>query len=88
MQMLSRQHQGGNFFLDNSKRQHDRWLGQLGVSGRVNQSAYRADPSLRNLVDVVAYGLRETPPSHASSVVKGNLPGTQAAPLGEGGLSS
>lgn len=51
----------GDFFLCASERQRDFWLGSLAALGRVNPSTYRADPSLRALVDVVPFGIDPAP---------------------------
>jgi|GEM_PF-1329422 len=61
----------GDFFICGSERQRDWWLGLLAANGRVNPWMYAEDHSLRRLVDVVPYGLPETPPRHTHSVVKG-----------------
>jgi glycosyltransferase involved in cell wall biosynthesis len=49
----------------------------LEVSGRINPYTYQQDPSLRNLVDVVPYGLPETPAQHTRPMVKGVWPGIE-----------
>jgi glycosyltransferase involved in cell wall biosynthesis len=75
MIQLKRQYAFGDFYICASERQRDWWLGLLEVSGRINPATYRADPSLRSLIDVVAYGLPETPPQHTRPIVKGVWPG-------------
>ena len=52
----------GDFFLCASERQRDFWMGSLVALGRVNPTTYEADPTLRNLIDVVPFGLDPTPP--------------------------
>lgn len=52
----------GDFFICASERQRDWWLGQLEAHGRLNLHTYRQDPSLRQLLDVVPFGLRPDPP--------------------------
>ena len=47
----------------------------LEAHGRVNPATYRADPSLRGLVDVVPYGLPAAPPVATGPVIKGVWPG-------------
>jgi glycosyltransferase involved in cell wall biosynthesis len=64
-----------DFFICASERQRYWWLGQLEVAGRINPRAFQDDPSLRNLLDVVAYGLPEAEPQHTRQVVKGVWPG-------------
>lgn len=67
-----------DFFICASERQRYWWLGQLEVAGRINPRTYRADRSLRNLVDVVPYGLPEEPARHTKQVMKGIVPGIAA----------
>ena len=67
-----------DFFICASERQRYWWLGQLEVAGRINPHTFQSDPSLRNLIDVVAYGLAEEPPQHTRQMVKGVWPGIEA----------
>lgn len=52
----------GDFFICASERQRDYWLGMLTSRGRVERAAWLADPELRDLIDVVAYGCPVDPP--------------------------
>ncbi len=52
----------GDFFICASERQRDWWLGQLEAHGRLNLHTYRQDPSLRQLLDVVPFGMTAEPP--------------------------
>jgi hypothetical protein len=65
----------GDFFLCASERQRDYWLGWLNASDRINPLTYGDDPTLRRLIDVVAFGLPDTPPQHTQAVLKGVHPG-------------
>lgn len=65
----------GDFFLCSSEKQRDYWLGWLNALGRVNPLTYDDDPTLRRLIDVVAFGLPDTPPEHTHPVLKGVWPG-------------
>ncbi len=47
----------GDFFICASERQRDYWLGALTVAGRIELAHVQADPTLRNLIDVVPFGL-------------------------------
>jgi glycosyltransferase involved in cell wall biosynthesis len=47
----------GDAFICASERQRDLWLGSLAAVGRLSPAAYRADPGLRSLVEVVPFGL-------------------------------
>jgi glycosyltransferase involved in cell wall biosynthesis len=78
MTELFRQYLVGDFFVCASERQRYWWLGQLEVAGRINPLTYKQDPSLRRLVDVVAYGLPETEPQASRPMVKGVWPGIAA----------
>jgi glycosyltransferase involved in cell wall biosynthesis len=68
----------GDFFVCNSERQRDYWIGMLAALGRVNPTTYADDPSLRRLVDVVSFGLPDTPPRHHKQVLKGVYKGIGA----------
>lgn len=78
LDVLRRQCQRGDFFLCASERQRDWWLGALDYHGRVNPLTYRADPTLRALIDVVPYGLPEQRPAAGRPVVRGVWPGIDA----------
>jgi len=68
----------GDFFLCASERQRDYWLGWLNAVGRINPETYDQDPTLRDLIDVVAFGLPDAPPVHSQTVLKGVRPGISA----------
>ena len=53
----------GDFFVCASERQRDLWIGALLVAGRVTPRAYDRDVTLRALIDVVAFGVPDAPPS-------------------------
>ncbi len=69
----------GDFFVCASEKQRDYWLGALSSVNRVNPRTYAADPTLRQLIDVVPFGLQDDPPQHTQRVLKGRFPG-----IGEG----
>ena len=68
----------GNAFVCASERQRDFWLGMLGALGRIDSDSYRRDATLRELVDVVPFGLSAEPPRKTRSVLKGIVPGIGA----------
>ena len=72
---LGRQYLVGDFFLCASERQRDWWIGLLEASGRLNPATFSADPSLRNLIDVVPYGLPAAPLPMPRPVIRGVWPG-------------
>jgi hypothetical protein len=45
-----------------SERQRDLWIGGLALSGLIDVDAYRRDPTLRSLIEVVPFGLPAGPP--------------------------
>jgi glycosyltransferase involved in cell wall biosynthesis len=55
----------GDFFLCASDRQRDYWLGMLAACGRIDAAAYREDPDLRALIDVVPFGLPGDAPTRS-----------------------
>lgn len=64
----------GDFFICADEKQRDYWLGMLSAAGRVNPYTCRQDPTLRQLIDLVPFGLPQTPPLHTRSVLKGVHP--------------
>jgi glycosyltransferase involved in cell wall biosynthesis len=65
----------GDFFFCASERQRDYWIGMLAGAGRVTSSAYRADPDLRQLIDVVPFGIPGEPPQRSAPGVRGVVAG-------------
>ena len=65
-----------DFIVCASEKQRDLWLGGLALHGLIALDRYRADPSLRSLIDVVPFGLPAEPPRPAAApVLKGAWPG-------------
>ena len=65
-----------DFIVCASEKQRDLWLGGLALHGLITLDRYRADPSLRSLIDVVPFGLPAEPPRPAAApVLKGAWPG-------------
>ena len=50
-----------------SEKQRDLWFGVLSAMNRITPAVYDQDNSLRNLIDVVPFGLSSTPPSNLKS---------------------
>jgi glycosyltransferase involved in cell wall biosynthesis len=65
----------GNAFVCASERQRDLWLGMLGALGRIDPFSADADPSLRDLIDVVPFGLENSPAVASAPALKGVIPG-------------
>jgi len=76
VQLLNQVLRRGDFFVCASERQRDFWLGALAANGRLPASA-TADPEMRDLIDVVPFGIdpRPIPPAPA-----GRLSLTAAVP--------
>ena len=73
--VLAEQMRDGDFFLCASERQRDYWLGALSALDRVNPATYDDDPTLRRLIDVVAFGVPDVPPSQRAHGLRGVVPG-------------
>ena len=61
-QVLERHMLAADFAVCASERQRDYWLGRYCALGRLAPSLYKFDRSLRKLIDVVPFGVQETPP--------------------------
>jgi glycosyltransferase involved in cell wall biosynthesis len=57
-----------------SERQRDLWLGGMALGGLIELDAYRRDPSLRSLIDVVPFGIPETPLPQPSGAIRARFP--------------
>ncbi len=60
----------GDFFICAHERQRDFWVGALSFTGRVNPSTYENDETLRNLIDVVPFGLPTDLPKWRGHVLR------------------
>ncbi|MGQ9902899.1 MAG: glycosyltransferase family 4 protein, partial [Anaerolineae bacterium] len=67
----------GDLFLVATERQRDWWLGALAAIGRVNPLTYQADPTLYKLVDLLPYGIPQTPPQRTRPVLRGVVKGIE-----------
>jgi glycosyltransferase involved in cell wall biosynthesis len=67
----------GNAFVCASERQRDFWLGMLGAVGRIDPESAADDPSFRDLIDVVPFGVESTAPTPTTRVLKGVVPGIE-----------
>jgi len=66
----------GDFFICASERQRDLWIGALLAAGRVNPNTWDRDDTLRRLIDVVPFGVSESPtpvrePSYRQTMAPG-----------------
>ncbi len=76
--LLQQQYHVGDFYVCASERQRDWWLGLLEAHGRINPATFRQDPSLRQLIDVVPFGLPGTVAAPTRRLIKGVWPGIAA----------
>ncbi|MEP6977197.1 MAG: glycosyltransferase [Thermoleophilia bacterium] len=65
----------GDAFVCTSERQRDYWLGVLAKLGRLDIDAFGRDPTFRDLIDVVHFGLPVERPVAGERVLKGVVPG-------------
>ncbi len=72
--VLNEQLRAGDFFICAGEKQRDYWLGLLTAANRINPATYNTDATLRQLVDIVPFGISSEAPA-ASFAVKGGLPG-------------
>ena len=80
---------GGDFFICASEVQRDLWTGALLEAGRVTPRIWAQDNSLRQLIDVVPFGLPPEPPQGARSERRlpvGNLRPDDVVLLWGGGI--
>ncbi|MEI8307461.1 MAG: glycosyltransferase family 4 protein [Chloroflexales bacterium] len=73
--LLNRQVAAGDFFLCATERQRDLYIGALMAAGRVSPERVDADPLLRDLIDVVPFGLPAEPPARTGSALRGTVDG-------------
>jgi glycosyltransferase involved in cell wall biosynthesis len=88
-QVLEKHMLAADFSICASEKQRDYWLGRFCSLGRLNPKICKLDPTLRNLIDVVPFGLPSEPPVHKKNVIKGVVPGiskTDKVLLWSGGI--
>jgi glycosyltransferase involved in cell wall biosynthesis len=81
--------QAADFFVCASDRQRDFWLGALAANGRLGPESYTLDPTLRDLIDVVPFGIPAEQPQKTRAVLRGVYQGfgqTDRVLLWAGGL--
>ncbi len=67
----------GDYFICASETQRDLWLGSLLAAGRLNPRNWSRDPTFRQLIDVVPFGLPEAPPPARDRGSRLPLPGVE-----------
>ncbi len=75
---LTGQLRRADFFICASEKQRDMWLGHLAAVGRVNPFTYAHDDTLRNLIDVVPFGISDEKMSSSAHGIKGVVDGISA----------
>ena len=72
---LTGQLRRADFFICASEKQRDMWLGHLAAVGRINPETYARDDTLRNLIDVVPFGISDKPMAPTRHAIKGVVDG-------------
>ncbi len=75
LQAMRYQLEHGDYFICASEKQKDFWVGVLTALGRINPQTYDADVTLKNLVDVVPFGVPQGSPKKSENVMKGVIKG-------------
>lgn len=79
-----------DFIFCADERQRDLWIGMLMALALVPPDVYERDPSLRQFIDIVPYGVPQTPLDPRNRVLKGVVPGireTDRVLLWNGGIT-
>ncbi|HEY9715278.1 MAG TPA: hypothetical protein V6C72_17535, partial [Chroococcales cyanobacterium] len=74
-QVLEKHMLTADFSVCASERQRDYWIGRYCALGRITPAVYELDRSLRKLIDVVPFGVQDTPPAQTAHGIKGNVKG-------------
>lgn len=74
-QVLKKHMMHADFSVCASEKQLDYWLGRYCSIGRLTPEMYGFDKSFRKLIDVVPFGLPDTPPQKSGEGIKGKVPG-------------
>lgn len=75
VEMLTVQLRRADYMICASEKQRDFWLGHLGALGRITPETYDADRSLRNLIDVVPFGVSDDVPAQSRHGIRGVVDG-------------
>jgi len=79
-----------DFMFCADERQRDMWIGMLMALALVPPDVYERDPSLREMIDIVPYGVSSKPLTPHGPVMKGVIPGiakTDRLLLWNGGIT-
>lgn len=75
LQALRFQLEHGDYFICASEKQKDFWVGVLTALGRINPQTYDSDVTIKNLIDVVPFGIAANAPKKTKKVMKGVIKG-------------
>lgn len=64
-----------DFIFCADQRQRDMWIGALMALALVPPATYQRDPSLRRLIDIVPFGVSQTPFTATTSRLRSEVPG-------------
>lgn len=70
--------QRGDFFICANEQQRNFWLGMLVALGRIDIKRYKDSDNLKNLIDIVPFGIPDEPAAHTRNVLKGIYPQIKA----------
>lgn len=73
--MLTTQLRRADYVICASEKQRDFWLGHLGSLGRISPETYDADRSLRDLIDVVPFGVSADAPFQRRHAIRDTVDG-------------
>jgi glycosyltransferase involved in cell wall biosynthesis len=65
----------GDFFICANEKQRDFWLGMLMALGRIDIRLYKDERNLKNIIDIVPFGIPNEEPYHTHNVLRGVYPG-------------
>lgn len=74
LSLLRAQLCAGDFLLCATERQRDMYIGALLALGRITPERVDRDPQLRDLIDVVPFGLPDQPPVKRAPALRGVIP--------------
>lgn len=74
MSVLIDQLRHGDYFICATEKQKDLWIGMLTILNRINPMEYQFDKTINHLIDVVPFGLKNTPPQKTKQALKDVIP--------------
>lgn len=74
-QVLEKHMLAADFSICASERQRDYWMGRFCALGRLTPQVYKLDRTLRNVIDVVPFGVQDAAPAATEHGIKGKVDG-------------